>query len=167
MFTQQEGVFMVREHNLTRAIALLPDALKGEFALRLIGASSDSSMGKDEHSDIWSTPINPEQARELIQKVDKATVEVIRQALMNEKDGVAVIDWSIAKEITGVENWVQFARGRLGGLHRSLSSIVGQPKSALIWEGEGWVEDDEGDYSSGTLAIDGPAVRSLKIALGL
>ena len=64
-------------------------------------------------------------------------------------------------------NWVQFARGRLGGLHRSLSSIIGQPKSTLIWEGEGWFEDEEGDYSSGTLAIDGPAVRSLRIALGI
>jgi hypothetical protein len=149
-------------------MALLPDSLKGEFALRLIGASSDMSTTDEEHAETWSsTPITSEQARELIQKVDKATVEVIRQALLNEKDGVAVIDWSVAKKLTGVENWVQFARGRLGGLHRSLSSIIGQPRSTLIWEGEGWVEDEEGDYSSGTLAIDGPAVRSLKIALSI
>ena len=92
---------------------------------------------------------------------------MIRQALMNEADGIAVIDWSVAKEITGVKNWAQFARGRLGGLHRSLSAILGQPKSTLIWEGDGWVEDGKGDYSSGTLVIDGPAVRSLKVALGI
>lgn len=158
---------MFAEHNLRRAMALLPEAMKGEFALRLIGASSDTDDNEVGHSEIWSTPITSEQARELIQKVDKATVEVIRQALMNEKDGVAIIDWSVAKKITGVKNWVQFARGRLGGLHRSLSSIIGQPKSTLIWEGEGWVEDEQGDYSSGTLAIDGPAVRSLKAALGI
>lgn len=167
MNLQHGTEIMFSEQNLRKAMELLPDAVKGEFALRLIGASSGAGIGEGDHSETWSTPINPEQARELIQKVDKATVEVIRQALVNEKDGVAVIDWSVAKNITGVTNWTQFARGRLGGLHRSLSSIVGQPKSALIWEGEGWVEDEEGDYSSGTLAIDGPAVRSLKIALGL
>lgn len=148
-------------------MALIPEAIKGEFALRLIGASSDTDTSDEELSETWSTPITSEQAKELIQKVDKATVEVIRQALLNERDGVAVIDWSVAKKITGVKNWVQFARGRLGGLHRSLSKIIGQPKSTLIWEGEGWVDDEEGDYSSGTLVIDGPAVRSLKIALGI
>jgi hypothetical protein len=158
---------MYSEHNLKWAMDLLPDAVKGEFALRLIGASSNGSIKEDEQSETWSTSINPEQARQLIQKVDKATVEMIRQALMNEADGIAVIDWSVAKEITGVKNWAQFARGRLGGLHRSLSAILGQPKSTLIWEGDGWVEDGKGDYSSGTLVIDGPAVRSLKVALGI
>jgi hypothetical protein len=59
-------------------------------------------------------------------------------------------------------------KGRMGGLHRSLRKIVGVPKNAvLLWEGEAWVEDGKDDYSAGTIAIDGPAVRTLRAVCGL
>ena len=154
--------------NFRDAMLGLPEDLRADFALTLLGISSNhEATSSDQDGYQRSAQITPEQARELMGKVDKKTVEFIRRALENETDGTAVIDWSEVKEITGVGNWAQFAKGRLGGLHRSLGSIIGQPRSILIVEGDGWVEDGKGDYSAGTLVIDGAAVTSLKAALGV
>jgi hypothetical protein len=74
------------------------------------------------------------------------------------------LDRATGEEIGGYAD----AKGRMGGLHRSLRKIVGVPKNAvLLWAGEVWVEDGKGDYSAGTIAIDGPAVRTLRAVCGL
>lgn len=153
------------------AISQLPQSRRGAMALALLGIDEGEvpeAMALDEDSEFWSYALTLDQARTLVRRQDALTREMLRHAVMNERDGVAIIDWSDVKRITGVTNWSQFARGRLGGIHRSLATIPGVPsKARLLWEGEGWVEDGQGDFAAGTLAIDGPAVQALKTVLNL
>ena len=110
-----------------------------------------------------SFPLTIEQAAKLKEKIDKDTWEVLVVTVTDPRDGVGTIDWVKVKEITGVTNWSQFARGRLGGLNRALQKIEGVPRRVqLLWEDEGWVEDGKGDFLSGTMVIDGPAVAAIR-----
>lgn len=152
---------------LASALQLVPVEDRGEFALRLLGLNDlEPETGADEEFS-RSYPLTPELANQLMQKLDPATRELFRVALANVKDGVAVIDWAEVKRITGVTNWAQFAKGRLGGVHRSLNNLTQSSGAKLLLEGDGWVEDGKGDFSAGTLFIDGPAVPALQAALGV
>lgn len=150
---------------LAAAIKFVPVEDRGEFALTLLGLNEVEAEQTEGY--YRSYPVAPEEAQQLVSKVDKDTNEVLRFALQNVKDGVAVIDWSDIKRITGVTNWAQFAKGRLGGMHRSLSGIVNKPRVKLLIEEEGWTEDGKGDFTSGTMSIDGPAVQSLQLAFNM
>ena len=150
---------------LASAIELVPFEKRGEFALKLLGLDApfvEPAVEEDFHR---SHPITTEVAHQLMQKIDPATKEVLKIALMNVKDGVAVVNWDDIKRTTGVTHWSQFAKGKLGGLHRSLSGLT-QPRAKLLIEADGWVEDGKGDYLAGSMFIDGPAVQSLQAVLG-
>lgn len=173
----QSETFLVQRDRLLAASALVPaDRRASFFTTLLMGADvldpdpdgEIEIVNGDAFEDVQSFALNASQARELKGKVDNATWAVIRAIVANSKAGVGTIDWSEVKRLTGVSNWAQFAKGRMGGLHRSLRKIAGVPGDAvLLWEGEGWVEDLEGDYSAGTIGIDGPAVRVLRAISGL
>lgn len=162
----------IRRDRLLAGLALIPPEHRTTFlAMLFVGLDGLSYVGfnrlsPETDNDLekpTSFPIDIDQARELKSKIDESTWAVIQKIISNSKDDVGTIEWSEVKQTTGVKNWAQFAKGRMGGLHRSLRKIAGVPKSAvLIWEGEGWVEDGEGDYSTGTIGIDGPAVRTLR-----
>lgn len=171
--------FTVRRDRLLAATALVPEAQRAVFLATLfVGTEGTAhrpqvqqSAAEQEKADAsegpTSFPLSLEQARELRGKVDEATWSVLKAMVANARDDVGTIEWPEVKRITGVANWVQFAKGRMGGLHRSLRSIAGVPRNAvLIWEGEGWIEDGKGDYSTGTVAIDGPSVRTLRAIFG-
>ena len=159
-----EATIEVSRAALASALTLVPSNLRGEFALRILGLEAD---GRQEDDAPLSFPLTLEQARQLIAKVDKLTAEVLKAAVADAKDDVGVVDWSTIKRITGVTNWSHFARGRLGGLNRSLASVTNVKGSRLLNEDAGWVEDGQGDYSAGTMSVDGPAVRALQVALGV
>ncbi|WP_156453906.1 hypothetical protein [Methylobacterium sp. CCH5-D2] len=166
--SQQEAAFMsVNRTALASALQLVPVEARGEFALRLLGLNDLKPEATTDEEFHHSYALTPELANQLMQKLDTATRDLFREALANVKDGVAVIDWADVKRITGVTNWAQFARGRLGGVHRSLNSITQSTGAKLLIEGDGWVEDGKGDFSAGTLFIDGPAVQALQAALGV
>ena len=130
--------------------------------------ASSTPTGDDDDEKPFSFPLNAQQARKLKDKLDPATWNVIRAAVSNAVDGVATVDWSTVKGLTGVPNWTAFAKGRLGGLNRALRNIEGVSSDAiLLWEDDGWVEDGRGDYSSGPLRIDGPVVRVLRSVMGI
>ena len=161
----------VRRDHLLAASALVPEERRAAFfATILVGpeAVSQVSRPSDPSDDVSSFPLTLEQARELKAKLDDKTWAVIRSIAGNVADDVGTIDWSEVKRITGVGNWSAFAKGRMAGVHRSLRKLPGVPTDAiLLWEGEGWVEDGKGDFSAGTIGIDGPAVRALRLACGL
>ena len=150
---------------LAAAIKFVPAEDRGEFALTLLGLNEVEDETPEEYH--RSYQLTPEEARQLIAKVDKGTSDMLRFALQNVKDDVAIIDWSDIKRITGVTNWAQFAKGRLGGMHRSLSGIVGKPRVKLLIEEDGWESDGKGDFASGTMSIDGPAVQALQLAFNM
>lgn len=120
-----------------------------------------------------SFPLTVSQARALKTKLDAATWAVIKEAVSNVENNVGRVDWMKVKELTGVADWTAFAKGRLGGLHRALRGIGGvtavAPKATLFWwdNDDDWVEDDQGDYSEGTLRIDGPALTVLRSVIGV
>ncbi len=165
----------IRHDRLLAASALVPiDQRAIFFSTLLVGpnALAEFETKADDLTDDTDSPISfalsVEQARELKGKVDRDTWAVVKAIVTEPQDDVGTIDWSEVKLLTGVTNWAQFAKGRMGGLHRSLHKIAGVPKNAvLLWEGEGWVEDGKGDYLSGTIGIDGPAVRTLRIVCGI
>lgn len=155
----------VSREALATAIKFVPAEDRGNFALTLLGLSEVEVEALEEFS--RSYPLTPDEAQQLVSKVDEGTGDMLRFALQNVKDGVAVINWSDIKRITGVTTWAQFAKGRMGGLHRSLNKITGKTGAKLLIEEPGWVEDDKGDYKSGTMSIDGPAVQALQLALNM
>jgi len=161
----ESQVLEIRHDYLLAASSLVPAAQRNTFfAILLMGPEA---ISEESHvpgiNDATSFPLNDEQARELKEKIDEATWELIIAIASNAKDGVGVIDWSEVKRITGVTSWAQFAKGRMGGVHRSLRKIAGVPDGAvLFWEGDGWVEDGKGDYIAGTVGIDGPAIQSFQ-----
>lgn len=158
-------ILEIRHDYLLAASALVPTAQRNTFfAILLMGpVAINEEIRVPEMDGATSFPLNDEQARELKEKIDQATWELIMAIANNAKDGVGVIDWSEVKRITGVTSWAQFAKGRMGGVHRSLRKMEGIPDGAvLFWEGDGWVEDGKGDYIAGTVGIDGPAIQSLQ-----
>jgi hypothetical protein len=170
----------IRRDRLLAASALVPADRRAVFWATLVvgpegialdaseSPSSSTELVDDDAAGPTSFPLTTDQARELKQKVDEATWAVIKATVSNAKDDVGTIEWSEIKRLTGVSNWAQFAKGRMGGLHRSLRKIAGVPKHAvLLWEGEGWVEDGMGDYSTGTVGIDGPAIHTLRTVCGI
>jgi hypothetical protein len=169
--------FSIRRDRLLAGSALVPaDQRAAFFAILFVGsdglsrdtADTTAHVIDDDSESPASFPLSIDQARDLKDKIDEATWAVVKVAVANAKDDVGMIEWSEVKRLTGVTNWNQFAKGRMGGLHRSLRKITGVPKDAvLLWEGEGWVEDGKGDYSTGTVGIDGPAVRTLRAMCGL
>lgn len=168
----------IRRDRLLAGSALVPADQRALFFARLLvgldGVSLEAAdtvgttvVGDDYSDTSTSFPLSAEQARELRDKVDDGTWEVVKAAVANPTDGVGTVEWSEIKRLTGVTNWAQFAKGRMGGLHRSLRKIAGvPPRAVLLWEGDGWVEDGKGDYSTGTVGIDGPAVRILRAVCG-
>jgi hypothetical protein len=168
----------VRRDRLLAGSALISAEQRATFfATLFVGLDGLSHAAADTNSAITfdddlekptSFALSIDQARELKSKIDEATWTVVKATVANSKDDVGTIEWSEVKRMTGVTNWPQFAKGRMGGLHRSLRKIGGVPKDAvLFWEGEVWVEDGQGDYSAGTIGIDGPAVRTLRTLCGL
>jgi len=174
---QSSELVQIRRDYLLAGSALVPPHQRATFfALLLVGPDGlvpdvADTTALATNSDLGSPrsfPLNADQARELKNKIDPATWALIEAAVGNLKNGVATIEWSEAKRLTGATHWGPFAQGRMGGLHRSLRGLVGVPKDAvLLWGGEGWNPDGEGDYLSGTLAIDGPAVQTLRAVCGL
>ena len=117
----------------------------------------------DEQNGPRSACLTAAQACKLKDKLVPSTLRVIQAAVSNIADDVATVDWSMVKELTGLRNWTVFEKGQLAGMNRVLRSLEGVPAGAiLLWQGEGWVEDGKGDYSVGTLAIDGPVVHVLR-----
>lgn len=170
-------IFSIRRDRLIAGSALVPADQRAAFFAKLFvgfdGVSPEvadtgiPSALSDDSEGPTSFPLSADQARELKNKIDEATWAVVEAVVINAKDDVGTLEWSEVKRLTGVTNWAQFAKGRMGGLHRSLRKIAGVPKSAvLLWEGKGWVEDGKGDYYTGTIGIDGPAVRTLRAVSG-
>jgi len=159
---------------LRAATAFVPVEQRGMFALALLelGEAGDpleitAATAEDLPNDHQSFPLTTEQARQLIQKIEAKTKNMLKEIVINPIDGVGTITWQTIKEITGVEYWSQFAQGRLGGLHRALRGINKVPGSILLWEGEGWIPDGKGDFTAGTMCIDSAAVRALQVVFGL
>lgn len=167
----------IRRDRLLAGSALIPaDHRAAFFATLLVGvdglslAIPDAKIAPaiDDANSSTSFALSIDQARELKSKIDEATWAVIKAAVAHPTNDVGTVEWSEVKRLTGVTNWAQFAKGRMGGLHRSLRNIAGVPKDAvLFWEGEGWVEDGQGDFSTGIVGIDGPAIRTLRMVCGL
>lgn len=168
----------IRRDRLLAGSALIPADQRAAFLAILFvgpdglspGAANDTIALtiEDDSESPTSFNLSIDQARELKSKIDEATWIVVKKIVANAKDDVGTIEWSEVKQLTGVTNWAQFAKGRMGGLHRSLRKVTGVPKGAvLLWEGEGWVEDGKGDYSAGTIGIDGPAVHTLRTVCGI
>lgn len=108
------------------------------------------------------------QVRKLKDRLDRATWDVIRAAVENLEDGVAVVDWQQVRKLTGATSWAAFAKGRLGGLNRALANIGGvPPRPVLLWRRDDWVKGENGEYLSGTLALDGSAVLAIRSVAGL
>ncbi len=175
-----EDIVSIPRSHIMDATAFVPAAHRPAFlATLLVGSSGYAAAvgappesGDEDEDGPSSVILSAQQARKLKDKLDPATWDVIRTAVTNmSEDAGAVIgtvDWSKVKELTGVKSWTIFAKGRLSGLTRALRNIDGVPKDAiLIWEGEGWVEDGHGDYSAGTLGIDGPVVHVLRSVMGI
>lgn len=156
----------IAHSNLVAAAAFVPAAERLRFFATLLVGSEvlhmDQLDSAIDETETTSFAISVEQGRQLKSKLDEGTWEVLTTMVANAQDDVGTIGWADVKRITGVKNWNVFAKGRLGGLHRSLRKIAGDPNALLVWEGEGWVEDGEGDYSAGSLCIDGPAVRVIR-----
>jgi hypothetical protein len=171
----EQEFFSVRRDRLLAASNMVSVEQRAVFfAMVFVGSDGLSDevviapSNGDDSDTPTSFPLNVEQARELKSKIDDTTWAVLKAAVSGAKDDVGTIEWSEIKRLTGVSNWAQFAKGRMGGLHRSLRKIAGVPKNAvLLWEGEGWVEDGKGDFSTGTVGIDGPAVHVLRAVCGL
>jgi hypothetical protein len=170
----------IRRDRLLAASAMVTASLRPSFFMTLVVgtdaiASPSESTDKSDAGDATETASHSsfaltfEQASELQSKIDADTWAVIKTAAENVTDGRAIIKWSEIKALTGVTSWTKFAQGRLGGLHRSLRKIAGAPSDAiLLWEcDEGWIPDGSGDYLEGSLAIDGPAVETLRLLCGL
>jgi hypothetical protein len=175
-----ETVAVPLRHLLAGA-SLVPEAQRTAFlATLLVGADALATLtkeskapptpiGDDDDDGPHSFPLNAQQARKLKEKLDPATWAVIRTAVGKVTGGVAMVDWGEVKSVTGVPNWTAFAKGRLGGLNRALRKIDAVPSDAiLLWyDDDDWVEDGQGDYSAGTLRIDGPAVHVLRLVMGI
>ncbi|KTR06897.1 hypothetical protein NS365_05535 [Aureimonas ureilytica] len=158
-------VITISRTDLMAALAFVPQAQRGEFALTLLGLQ-EPKIGTT--TVFGSYPLTVDQARLLKSKLDDKTNLLIRRMLIQEKDGRAEVRWPELKKILGEDTLKgPFARGRLGGLHRSLAKMEGVPSnSKLMLMGESWVENPSvpDDYLDGVLYIDGPAVDALKVA---
>ena len=155
---------------LFQALSFVPTEKKVEFLQVLfVGEKTDSNNLSEvlalsqDFDRPTSFQLSFEQARMLRTRANPKTWAVIKEAVANAKDEVATVDWSKVKAITGVDNWSQFAKGLLSGLNRTLHNIAGVDADAvLLWEGDGWEQDDKGDYNHGQVVIDGPVVTVLR-----
>jgi hypothetical protein len=169
-----DHVLIPRTH-LVSAFALIPAAIRQTVAAQILlgsefdfeshGSSSESDWNDAEPS---SYPLTARQLRELKSKLDAKTFTVIRTVAEDVTDGVGRIAWSEVKRLTGVPNWTTFAKGRLGGLHRALRGVEGVTGKAVLfwWNDDEWEEDGQGDWETGFLYIDGPALQSLRSVIG-
>jgi hypothetical protein len=116
-----------------------------------------------------SYPMNFEEVHRFLDrnnKRDPKIIEVLILALSNTIDGMAVAKWRDVRALYNGMTWGAFGRGPRSALHRSLRDIVHDPKAVLLWEGPRWTKDANGDWVDGELRIDGPAVETLRTALG-
>jgi len=166
----------VRHDRLLAAAAMLPPAVRPKFfttlfmgldALGLDGHPDDGGVDYAAPEEVGakpkSYPLTVAQAQELKEKVDAATWDMIAAAVANvDGEGLAKLAWSDVMELTGVAGWEQFAKGRMGGLHRSLKKITGAPDKTILLFEHGFTNGE-----TGFVAIDGPAVVSLRTVCGI
>jgi hypothetical protein len=139
----------------------VPQALHAQFALELLGPGATATNELPVQA--WSHPLTVDQANQLIQKLNDKTVEVLKEAVKSAENGKAKVSWATVKKITGAPDWTTFAKGRLGGLTRSLRSIVNDDAAVLLWWDDAWAPDPQGDWlGSNEIYIDGPAVPALQ-----
>lgn len=120
-----------------------------------------------------SYPVTVQVAREVVkrQEKDSVMIQILRMAVSNIVAGVAIVDWKDVRPLTGDMRWGDFGRRHRSALHRSLRSILREEglqntdRAELLWEAPGWTPDGKGDWLSGELRIDGPAVEAMRIAL--
>lgn len=167
----------VSRNEFAAALKELPADLRARFLERLHGlasASPSAAVTQAEAGEAAETPtsypLTIEQARDLTSKIDSAMVDVLKAAVSNLVNGVAVIKFSDVKACTGVDSWPKFARGYLAGLHRSLRTIVGDRDAKLLfWDDydNSWLKNEFDDWIEGNLMIDGPVVDTLRGLFGL
>lgn len=135
----------------------------GEFSvakiLQAFSASTTPPASSVSHHK--SFPINVDQGKHLIRKVDKKSADFLRTIAHNEGE----ITFKSMCAIFGIERWAEYSGTYGKGITRALRHMTDNSSASLIW----WNDDEwENDNDpNGSVYIDGQALKSLQAAFGL
>jgi hypothetical protein len=116
------------------------------------------------HSIPKSTTVSKVQMQALLSRIDLKSVHFLKQLAANNGS----ITWGEMRAIFGIEkkkDWSAFSAGYGKGITRALRHILQDKSARLVW----WVDedwDDEVDWDSCLVHIDGPALQALRATVG-
>ncbi len=138
--------------------------LNGEVDLRfLVNLLNDIEKDIEQEGTWASTPIDVDQAKAVINLLDKKTVELLRWIVI----GGGSITWPKVQEICGIKgkDFAYFRSRYQEQIRIAVRTVTQGQGGVLIW----WEEDapgwDTDDWRGAKLEIDGPALKSLKAVL--
>ena len=107
-----------------------------------------------------SYPITPDQAEQLLRKIDKKSVSFLKAIAQNDGE----IDFRTMQKIFGIKNWSEYSGSFGKGITRALRYMTDNSSAALVWwDDNEWKSVNDPD---GSVYVDGEALKSLKIAVG-
>ncbi|MGB9369778.1 MAG: hypothetical protein WCE79_27605 [Xanthobacteraceae bacterium] len=150
----------------------LPSPLQKQLLDVMGGRAGGEGDTKTSTQKFESFPLTVQQVRQMMERVNPATVSLLRKMAENYDPSTnrLSISWPAAREITQTRNYDHFARGLLGGLHKSLRNVTDDGNARLLWSSDetDWSWDEQkNDYTTGTGYIDGPAANALREYFGM
>lgn len=130
--------------------------LKARIRVSALVAAITAALQAEDSEDAISTPITPDQASELLERVDAKSARFLKRIAENNGN----IDWEEMMEIFDIEDWNEYSTRFGKGITRALRHITGGGRDRLVhWDDETWEEES-------VVYIDGMALRSLREASG-
>jgi hypothetical protein len=130
--------------------------LKARIRMSTLVSAIMSAIQAEDSEDAISSPITPDQATELLERVDAKSARFLKRIAENNGQ----IGWDEMIEIFDIEDWNDYSTRFGKGITRALRNITGSGRDRLVhWDDETW-EDDP------VVHVDGMALRSLREAAG-
>jgi hypothetical protein len=141
--------------------------VKMEIDLSLLPGLLDRADSGAQLSPSRSTPASRDQMEELLRRVDPRSAQLLR-SIAASKGGS--ISWVRMRQIFGIRsksNWAAYSGSHGKGITRALRNILNNRSARLIWWNDNDWDSNDWDSAKCAVYIDGPALVSLRAALGL
>lgn len=108
-----------------------------------------------------SFPITPDQAEQLLRKVDGKTAMFLKALAQNDGE----LTFGEMQVIFGIKEWTEYTTRYGKGLTRALRHLTDNSSATLVW----WIDDEwESDNDpNGPVYLDGEALTSIQAATGV
>lgn len=105
-----------------------------------------------------SYPLTPEQATQLVRKIDTKTGDFLKALAANHGE----LTFGEMQRIFGIKDWNEYSSRFGKGLTRALRHLTGNSTAALVWwDDDEWAADND---PNGPVYLDGAALKSLRLA---